>query len=48
VDLQTQTMIVWQDPAEGAYRVVRVLRAGDELTPSLLPDVKLNVAELLG
>ena len=48
VDLQTNSMSVWQDPHEGEYRVVRMLRSGDELTPRLLPDVTLKVADLLG
>jgi Uma2 family endonuclease len=48
VDLQTSSMSVWQDPHDGEYRVVRMLRSGDDLTPALLPDVTLKVADLMG
>jgi Uma2 family endonuclease len=48
VDLQTLTILVWHDPHDGEFRMVRMLRPGDSLTPALLPDVTLSVAELLG
>lgn len=48
VDIQADTIEVYLEPGEDGYAVVRNLRGGETLTPSLLPGVILALADILG
>ena len=48
VDLQAHTLTSWLDPVGRRYERTRILREGDSVSPTLVPDVSLSVAEILG
>ncbi len=47
VDLQQETITVYQDPAPDGYRTARIARRDEQLAPSAFPDRPLAVADLL-
>jgi Uma2 family endonuclease len=48
VDLQARTVTSWLDPAGRRYERTRILREGDSVSPTLLPDASLSVADIFG
>lgn len=48
VDLRGERVLVFQDPAEGQYRVVRELHRGGAATPLAFPDCTVPVSDILG
>ena len=48
LDVNTPRLFVMREPAELGYRVVIELRAGDVISPLALPDLPLDVSDLLG
>jgi len=48
VDVGTDTIEVYREPAADGYADTRVLRRGDRIAPHAFPDVTLAVDDLLG
>lgn len=46
VDLASETIAVFTDPADGRYQSVRTAKKGESLTPTALPDLTLRVDQL--
>jgi Uma2 family endonuclease len=47
IDLQKNVVEVYRQPGPDGYGTIRRHRAGDALTPSLLPEIVLAVSDLL-
>jgi Uma2 family endonuclease len=47
-DLTGNELLVFREPAGTAYRTCVVLRPGDSISPLAFPEVRLQVAELIG
>jgi Uma2 family endonuclease len=48
IDLSARAIEVYRDPSEGEYRSQTVARTGDVISPALVPELTLPVAEILG
>ena len=48
IALERQVIEVYRDPSGDSYRWAENRRAGDTLAPSALPDLELDVSELIG
>lgn len=48
IALERQVIEVYRDPSGGSYRWAEERRAGDTLAPIALPDLELDVSELIG
>jgi Uma2 family endonuclease len=48
IDLNDQAVEVYQDPGEGDYRDRRTAARDENLSPEALPDVKVQVDDILG
>ncbi len=48
VDLEQETITIYQDPAPDGYRTARVARRGEQIAPSAFPDRSLLVNDILG
>ncbi|MCH8937662.1 MAG: Uma2 family endonuclease [Gemmatimonadetes bacterium] len=48
VDLSASRIEVYRNPAGGSYAEVTSVSGGETLTPLLLPDARLSVADVLG
>jgi Uma2 family endonuclease len=46
-NLPDRSIAVFRSPSEGGYQEVRTVRLGERLSILLLPDVELDVADLL-
>jgi Uma2 family endonuclease len=48
VDLDGESIEVYQSPAPGGYRQIRVVRQEDRLAPEALPELELSARDILG
>ncbi|HEY4005686.1 MAG TPA: Uma2 family endonuclease [Pseudonocardia sp.] len=48
VDLVADVVHVHTDPGTNSYRAVRAVRPGEQLTPTMVPDLTLTTADILG
>ncbi|MFN8526203.1 MAG: Uma2 family endonuclease [Chloroflexota bacterium] len=48
VNLKEESLVVHRKPTDHGYSDVTVLRSGDRVAPIALPDLTIDVAELLG
>lgn len=48
VDVAAERVIVYTEPAAGAYQTVRVVGRGQQLSPALLPSLAITADEILG
>lgn len=48
VNIPADSMEVYRDPQGGAYRNVRIATRGDTLRPVLLPELRVQVSDVLG
>ncbi len=48
VDLENDRVEIFSDPSPKGYRLVKILSHGDIAASSILPEIKIDVADLLG
>ena len=46
VDVQSETVEVYKDPAGSSFASVRVFRRGESVSPSAFPDLRISVDEI--
>lgn len=47
VDLEQETITIYQDPTPGGYRTARIVRRGEQLAPAAFPDRPIAVSDIL-
>jgi Uma2 family endonuclease len=48
VDLNSNALEVYRQPAQGGYQTVQTLKSGETLAPVSFPEIRFSVGEILG